>query len=393
MRCATRHAERRAGRAATRVGTGALAFSRAVAAVALTGAVAWPAAADDLRVLLLESGRPVQVAGVRVAPAGAGLRVGNRTTGARWEAPGPGPHRAEAHRVRGALAVERSPGGLRVINRVPLEAYVAGTLGREIYPSWERETLRAQAVVTRTYALYQRARRRAEAWDLQADTSHQVYGGVAAETPAIVAAVADTRGEILTYRGAPILAAFHSASGGRTASAREVWGESLGYLRSVEVAGEEISPDTYWRARIPAPTMRRAVASLGLRLGALREVRVAERTASGRAARVELVDDGGARRSLSGRALRDALGASRIRSTLFQIQRNGNDFVFVGSGHGHGVGMSQWGAQAMARRGASYREILAAFYPGTRVERVGGTRVERVGPGARDVAAPRRDAR
>lgn len=328
------------------------------------------AAADELRVLLLESRVPVQVAGVRVAPAGAGLNVGGRSAGARWEAPGPGPHRAASHRVRGSLAVERSPDGLRVINRVPLEAYVAGTLGREVYSSWHPEALRAQAVVTRTYALYQRARQRQPSWDLAADTSDQVYGGVAAETPAVVRATADTRAEVLTWRGEPILAVFHSGSGGRTASAEEVWGKPVDYLRSRAVAGEDASPDAYWRARVPAPTLARALAELGQPVSGLRAARVAGRTRSGRAARVEFQGVGGTRRAVSGRALRDALGPALVRSTLFDVRRAGDDFVFVGSGHGHGVGMSQWGAQAMALRGASYREILAAFYPGTTLARV-----------------------
>ena len=69
------------------------------------------------------------------------------------------------------------------------------------------------------------------------------------------------------------------------------------------------------------------------------------------------------------RALRVLLGESVIRSTLFEILSAAGGFVFVGSGHGHGVGMSQWGARAMAQRGADYREILAAFYPGTSLRR------------------------
>jgi len=73
---------------------------------------------------------------------------------------------------------------------------------------------------------------------------------------------------------------------------------------------------------------------------------------------------------LEARALRVALGESVIRSTLFEIRSASDAFVFVGSGHGHGVGMSQWGAQAMAQRGASYREIVQAFYPGSAL--VGG---------------------
>ncbi|MDH5567882.1 MAG: stage II sporulation protein SpoIID, partial [Myxococcales bacterium] len=69
------------------------------------------------------------------------------------------------------------------------------------------------------------------------------------------------------------------------------------------------------------------------------------------------------------RTLRSVLGMSVIRSTLFEIRNAGDRFIFVGSGHGHGVGMSQWGAQAMAKRGASYRDILEWFFPGTRLVR------------------------
>ena len=204
--------------------------------------------------------------------------------------------------------------------------------------------------------------------DVAAGTTNQVYGGVRAESESVARAVADTRSEVLTWRGAPILAAFHSASGGRTASAEEVWGESLPYLRTVEVDNEEDSPDTYWRVRLSRAGLGRALAPLGLSLGAVREARVAERTASGRAARVELFGSDGSAQ-VTGRQLRSALGDEVIRSTLFEIREIDGDVVIVGSGHGHGVGMSQWGAQAMAERGADYREILAAFYPGTTLER------------------------
>jgi stage II sporulation protein D len=341
---------------------------RALIGICAGVAVASAASAQDMRVLLFETRGTAEVAGARVAPDGAGLRIDGRRVGRRWVAPGPGPHRAGDQWVRGSVAVERSGPGLRVINRVPLETYVAGTLGTEVYSRWDASTLRAQAVVTRTYAIYQHTHSVAQGWDVEADTSHQVYGGVRAENPAIARAVADTRDEVLTWNGEPILAAFHSASGGRTASAQEVWGQSLPYLRSVDVDGEEDSPDTYWRVRVSPSTLGRALAPLGLQLGAVRSVHVAERTASGRAARVELVGSGGSG-IVTARQLRSALGDALIKSTLFEVRDLGGDLVFVGSGHGHGVGMSQWGAQAMAERGADYRQILAAFYPGTRLER------------------------
>ena len=336
--------------------------------IGAVAAFAGAAAAQDLRVLLFETRGAAEVAGVRIVPDGAGLRVDGRRVGPRWVAPGAGPHRAGDQWVRGSVAVERRGPGVRVINRVPLETYVAGTLGSEMFTGWEPGALRAQAVVTRTYALYQRAHSGAQGYDVVAGTSDQVYGGVGAEDAAVELAVADTRSEVLTWHGRPILAAFHSASGGQTASAEEVWGEPLPYLRSVAVEDEEDSPDTYWRVRMSREGLDHALAPLGLDLGTFREARVAERTASGRAARVEL---SGTRGSgiITGRQLRSAVGDGVIRSTLFEIREIGGEVVFVGSGHGHGVGMSQWGAQAMAERGADYRAILAAFYPGTTLER------------------------
>jgi len=346
--------------------------SRGIAACTLPALLLVAAASDaaaQVRVLLVESSEAVQVAGLRLTADLEGLRVDGRQLGAEWrlDADG-GPHQMNELRVRGSLVVQRTESGLRVVNGVPLEDYVAGTLGSEIYPSWDAETLKAQAVVARTYALHRKARRAGEVFDVRASAADQVYGGVGAETPAVRAAVRGTRGEVLVYRGEPILAAFHSASGGQTASAEEVWGRALPYLVSRPVPDEEDSPDTYWRASVSGTTLGRALAPLGLRLGAVRQVRVEERSASGRVLRVHLQGTEGSE-SLEARALRSALGRSVIRSTLFEVRNAEDGFIFVGSGHGHGVGMSQWGAQAMARHGASYREILEWFYPGTQLVR------------------------
>jgi stage II sporulation protein D len=191
-----------------------------------------------------------------------------------------------------------------------------------------------------------------------------VYGGLDAESKEVVGATRATHGQYLAFRGSPILAVYHSAAGGMTASAEEVWGRPVPYLVSVEVEHEEESPDTYWRAAFPGTTLGRALAPVGVRVGPVREVRVAERSASGRAYRVRIRGDAG-EAVLPARELRRVLGEGVIRSTLFDVRDAPEGFVFVGSGHGHGVGMSQWGAQAMAMRGAGYREILAVFYPGT----------------------------
>jgi len=346
----------------------------------LADEVSAPASAPTLRVLLYEGAGPVRV--VRLADGAptheiqavdGGLRADGGPVVATWRS-GPGPLRARGLRVRGSVAVRRTQRGLAVVNRVGLEDYLVGTLGREMYASWSPAALRAQAVASRSYALHRRGARRAAAWDVVAGTASQVYGGLDAESGAVAAAVAATRGEVLMADGGPILAAFHAASGGRTASAEEVWGQRLDYLVSRPVPGEEDSPDTYWRAAVTRTTLGRALAARGEPVGDLQAVEVVERSPSGRVLRVALR---GTRASavLTGRELRTLLGESTLRSTLFEVRPGKGGWVFVGSGRGHGVGMSQWGAQAMARSGASYREILAAFYPGAQLVTVDGARL------------------
>lgn len=341
-----------------------------------------------IRVLLFEGLREVSLAdaeGNRLGTAtwdeGRSLRVDGGEPRARWWTSGRGePLQVEGVSVRGSLevvavptAIEGALPGLAVVNEVALEDYLAGSLAREMYASWAAGALRAQAVASRTYALHQRAAHPDRPWHVSAGTSSQVYGGVDAESPAVALALSGTRGEILTHDGAPILAVFHSSSGGRTASAEEVWGQPRDYLVSVPVEDEWDSPHSYWRAPVSRGTLGRAVATVAEDVGAIRAVRVTERTESGRVAWLELVGETGTV-SITGRLLRSALGESTLRSTLFEIREEAEDFVFVGSGNGHGVGMSQWGARAMARRGDDYRKILNAFYPGARIDRAGEAR-------------------
>ena len=361
-------------RGAAQGGCAGLALLGALAGAVATARADAPAPSEiTVRVLLLETPQSVLVRGgaapaTRLEAAPNGLLADSRPVGRVWRLETGGLLHAADTRVRGAVEVLRVPEGLRVVNRVRLEDYVAGTVGREIYPDWAPEMLKAQAVVARTYALHERGRSRRQGFDLRGGTSGQVYGGVDAETPSVWAAVRATRGEYLADPDGPILAVYHSASGGQTASAEEVWGRPIPYLVSVPVEREEDSPDTYWRVSVSSTTLGRALASLGIRVGPVREVRVIERSRSGRAVRLRAH---GADRSenLEARALRSALGEQVIRSTLFEIRDAEAGFVFVGSGHGHGVGMSQWGGQSMAKRGAGYREILAVFYPGTELRR------------------------
>ena len=349
-------------------------------------AVAWPADAADpaVRVVLERAAGAVRLQlpdhsmlRVDFGPGG-GLRVGSRASGPIWESSRRGLHRFGEWTIDGRLRVVRRGGTLLVIALVPLERYVEGAVGREMPTSWQHEALMAQAVVSRTYALRAIGEPADPDYDVEATTTSQVFGGVAAVAPSVRRAVRDTHGEYLVYRGRPILAVFHSASGGRTAAAEEVWGDSLPYLRSLVVEDEDEAPSTYWRAAVSRTTLRRALRQLGLDVGRNLELSVSERWPSGRVKDLELRGTRG-RRQLSGELLRKALGPDVVKSTLFEVREHGRDVVFVGSGHGHGVGMSQWGAKAMAMRGKNHQEILATFYPGTTLVRVAPRRTAAAG--------------
>jgi len=375
------------------------------------------AAVPRVRVLLIEGDGPLvlsrqrapgapdpsrAIRAIRVEAGSQGLVVDGTATGRRWRAGDAAVWRiatggrAASRRTRGGDALHvrgrvevlhrawptgepsgpasGAAGGWIVVNELPVEDFVAGSVGSEMPSAWAPEALRAQAVVIRTYALHRRRARADEAWHLRADTSGVVYGGVDAETPEVWQAVAATRGEFLAFGDAPILAAFHSTAGGHTASAEEVWGRPVAYLVGVPVEGEDISPYTYWRTQVTAEELGRALARQGFGVGAPRRMRVLRRSASGRVAELEVQGPDGSAR-LSGRALRRALGEDVLRSTAFQVRTApGGRFVFAGTGHGHGVGLSQWGARALAAGGSGYREILRSFYPGTELQRLGGGR-------------------
>lgn len=346
----------------------------------LAAGAAEAASAPEIRVLLVESSSPVELRSalavhrVGLAQKGAVLAVDGRSAGSTWTAQDAGPWQVAGRRYRGRIVVHAASGQLSVVNHVDLEDYVAATVGGEMPASWPEQALRAQAVATRTYVLHQRALHRralhqraaqpqALDWDVRATEQSQVYRGIESETPRTRRAADSTRGEILTLAGQPILAVFHSTSGGRTASASEVWGKSVPYLGSIDVEYEDDAPFTYWRTVFAPETLSGLLAAAGSDLGRVYSLEVTGRTESGRVERI--VARGASRREVwSGDRLRSLVEGLGLRSRLFDIRPTPQGFAFVGSGFGHGVGMSQWGARELARRGASYQRILARFYPG-----------------------------
>jgi stage II sporulation protein D (peptidoglycan lytic transglycosylase) len=250
------------------------------------------------------------------------------------------------------------------VSRVELEPYVERAVAGEVWASWPPEALKAQAVVARTYALHQRLHNA----ELDQDVESSVLSQRFARGPvsrSIRDAAQATRGQYLSWSNEPILAAFHSSAGGRTASALEVWGEDLPYLRTVD-SPDDAAPDFFWSYQIGIEDLRGALREAGFEPRGRAQAKVVERTSSGRAARIDLL---GAQ--LSGRDLREVLGGRALRSALFDVRVEDGSVRFLGSGAGHGVGLCQWGARELALRGKTYAEILAHYYPGTGLTRLG----------------------
>jgi stage II sporulation protein D len=303
------------------------------------------------------------------------------------------PVRVNGREYRGDVELVPDRTGITVINRVGIESYVVGVVSAEMgrRAPEDLEALRAQSVVSRTYALRNRGRWRAEGFDLYATVADQVYGGVAAETAEARDAVSGTRGMILTYGGQPIDAFFYSTCGGTTADGTEVFrAADRPYLRSIADVGADgaycsLSPRYRWREEwtgtsLQATLRRTLPLEAGLaasRIGEVRDVWVARRTASGRVGEL-VVGLGATDARVSGAAVRRVLrppSGELLRSSAFTLTATGaghriTRLVADGGGAGHGVGFCQWGAVGRSRAGQDYRQIVSAYYPGAQLERL-----------------------
>jgi stage II sporulation protein D len=347
----------------------------------------------------------------RVAPGGAGLVVlapgGAATTPSEvLEIVSPDSDalvQVNGRPYRGTITAIRDRTGLTVVDRVPMETYLVGVVSAEMGrrgPA-EQEALRAQAIVSRTFALRNLRRWDAQGFDLYATVADQVYGGAAAETPEGRAAVETTRGRILTYGGTPIDAFFYSTCGGRTADGTEVFrAAARPYLRSVPDLADDgiaycsISPRFRWHEEWTGEALRATLQqtlaaeihtggggsgshSGSIDLSEVRDVRVTYRTPSGRVGELTIglrdgdvrVDGPSVRRVLrtpSGELLRSSSFTLTVSRVAGRVTRLAAD----GAGAGHGVGFCQWGAVGRSRAGQDHERILAAYYPGAVLERL-----------------------
>ena len=208
---------------------------------------------------------------------------------------------------RGVLEIRPDTfGGVNVINAVALEDYIAGVVARESPSSWPAEALKAQAVAARTYAMT--TSKAGAGFDHYADTRSQVYGGVAAETESTNAAVAATRGQVVTYDGAPVVTFFFSTSGGRTENVENtnVGAGPKPWLKSVADPFDDVSPKHRWGPiKLTRPVVGAKLS--GLVKGRFRGIVVTKRGRSPRIVTADIVGSGG-RTKVDGATLRARLG-------------------------------------------------------------------------------------
>ncbi len=304
------------------------------------------------------------------------------------------PMLVDGRSYRGEILVRPAADGtLTVVNALHIESYLRGVVPLEIgsSPRIPPAALQAQAIAARSYALFYLGRRREHGCDLLGTTEDQVYGGIAAECGAATLAVEGTRGMVAIHHGRPIRANYCSTCGGCTEASGWAWpGQTLPYLRRVrdrDNAGEAYcaaSSAFRWEVHWSCQEFTRIVLqhlaeevpeARGVVHGKLRGVRVTERTSSRRAKVLEVKTDAG-RYLVRGDAIRRILRAPDgrpLRSTLFgNLQRDGAGgctISLVGGGFGHGVGMCQFGAIELGRRGWSTGQILRHYYRGIELAR------------------------
>jgi len=267
---------------------------------------------------------------------------------------------------RGVVEVSAADRGLLVVNDLPLEDYLVGLINCEISSAWPMEAIKAQAVIARSYAVYQMAARRNAPYQLESTVMDQVYGGADLEDSRAARGVEETAGEVVTYDGKTIQAFYHSNCAGHTESSREVWGMDVPYLRGVPCKYCQEANPSKWDLTLPMKKIEASLKAAGYPVTGTRDVRVGERNESGRVEDVQVTCSRG-RINVPGVAFRKALGYSVIKSTNFDLLPLADQVIVAGVGSGHGVGLCQWGAKQRALDGFSYREILTYYYPGVRV--------------------------
>jgi stage II sporulation protein D len=267
--------------------------------------------------------------------------------------------------LRNPVAITARSGKLIIVVSLPVESYVERVVASESGSNDSLESLKALAIVVRTFALHE-AHGHAD-YDLCDSTHCQLlhWGGNPGRQAASHAATLATAGETLWFHGQRALGYFNKDCGGRTASPQEVWPEAhpASYLQSLPDRYCTVRGGREWSTQITRAELTTALASHGIVRAGWQNLTVVRRGESGRAMTLRL-DETEIPAEEFRIAVGETLGWNRIPSTWFEVSRQEDRFEFHGRGWGHGVGLCQTGAAAMASQGRTEREILAQYFPG-----------------------------
>lgn len=250
------------------------------------------------------------------------------------------------------------------IVEMELEEYLKGVVYAEMPSSFNIEALKAQAVAARTYTKFKMA----DSTHICDNPSHcqaWLENDYSENFEKVSKAVEETRGKTVSYMGETIEAFFHSSSGGKTESSKDVWGKDIPYLVPVESPNEDKIMSTFFSEK--EVTYKELKTLINNYIGKNQvtteklknKIKIISRTEGNRVNEIKID-----KASLSGASIRSIL---ELRSANFDIELKEKSVVFKVKGYGHGVGMSQWGAEVMAREGKDYEEILKYYYPNTEV--------------------------
>ena len=267
---------------------------------------------------------------------------------------------------RGLLEITAVDKGLLVINELPLEEYLVGLINCEISSAWPMEAVKSQAVIARSYAMFQKSARRGAPYQLESSVLDQVYQGCDLEDSRAARGVQETAGEVLVFDQKVIQAFYHSNCAGHTESSKNVWGMSIAYLGGVPCQYCLEANLSSWEQNIPLRKVESALQGAGFQVQGVQEMKVQGRNESGRVQEVAVSSAKG-KLAVAGVAFRKALGYGVVKSTNFEIRISGENCLISGSGNGHGVGLCQWGSKQRATEGFHYSEILSYYYPGIKL--------------------------
>lgn len=259
----------------------------------------------------------------------------------------------------GAISFRVNNKKLDIVNRVEMDEYLKGVLPKEMSPSFPMESLKAQALCSRSFAINNYNKFIKNGYNLDDTTRSQVYYGKDVEEKTTNKAVEETIGQVIKYDGKVAETIFCASSGGYTVASSEAWGgNSVPYLISKE--------DPYsvhpWKYELKNSDLKKLnlsdVFSVSLDYNNSNRVNNLTFSTSKGDVKIKATD------------FRNKIGNTIIKSTLFDVNVIGNKVFVSGKGYGHGVGMSQYGAVEMAKKGSNYKDIIEFYFPGTNIEKI-----------------------